>query len=138
MPACREQLETEFAQCVDLARFMLSTLGLDEDVKYRFSKWDENNKDKYIGSAQEWENVQNRMREILNDLHIDYTEADGEAAFYGAEAGYSNQECVWQGGYAHYRPDRFPAGGALRHDLYRYRRAEEVPVCDPQNLYRLL
>lgn len=78
-----EQLETEFAQCVDLARFMLSTLGLDEDVKYRFSKWDENNKDKYIGSAQEWENVQNRMREILNDLHIDYTEADGEAAFYG-------------------------------------------------------
>jgi len=78
-----EQLEEEFAGCLDLAMYMLKTLGLDEDVSYRFSKWDENNKEKYIGSAEEWENVQNRMRTILDDLHIDYTEASGEAAFYG-------------------------------------------------------
>ncbi|MCL1858003.1 MAG: threonine--tRNA ligase [Oscillospiraceae bacterium] len=82
--ACRDdQLAEEFANCVDLAKFMLTTLGLEEDISYRFSKWDENNKDKYIGSADEWERVQDKMRDILNDLKIDYYEADGEAAFYG-------------------------------------------------------
>jgi threonyl-tRNA synthetase len=78
-----EQLEEEFAGCVDLAIFMLKTLGLDSDVSYRFSKWDPNNKEKYIGTAEQWEEVQGRMREILNDLKIPYTEAEGEAAFYG-------------------------------------------------------
>ncbi len=82
--ACRpDQLEEEFAGCLELAKYMLETLGLDEDVSYRFSKWDENDKEKYIGSAEEWENVQDRMREILDDLKIDYTEEAGEAAFYG-------------------------------------------------------
>jgi len=82
--ACRpDQLEEEFAGCLELAKYMLETLGLDEDVTYRFSKWDENDKEKYIGSAEEWENVQNRMREILDGLKIEYTEEAGEAAFYG-------------------------------------------------------
>ncbi len=82
--ACRpDQLEEEFKGCVDLAKFMLETVGLDEDVSYRFSKWDENNKEKYIGSAEEWEEVQDRMRVILDNMGIDYTEASGEAAFYG-------------------------------------------------------
>lgn len=82
--ACRpDQLEEEFRQCVDLAKFMLETLGLAEDVSYRFSKWDENDKDKYIGSAEQWEEVQDRMRTILDHMGIDYTEASGEAAFYG-------------------------------------------------------
>ena len=82
--ACRpDQLEEEFRGCVDLAMYMLKTLGLDDDVSYRFSKWDPNNRSKYIGSEEQWEEVQNRMREILDDLNIDYTEADGEAAFYG-------------------------------------------------------
>lgn len=82
--ACRpDQLEEEFRGCVDLAKFMLETVGLDEDVTYRFSKWDENNKEKYIGSAEEWEEVQDRMRVILDNMGIDYTEESGEAAFYG-------------------------------------------------------
>jgi len=82
--ACRpDQIEDEFRGCLDLAMFMLKTLGLDEDVTYRFSKWDENNKEKYIGSAEEWENVQDRMRAILDHIGIDYVEASGEAAFYG-------------------------------------------------------
>ena len=68
---------------MDLAKFMLETLGLAEDVSYRFSKWDENDKDKYIGSAEQWEEVQDRMRTILDHMGIDYTEASGEAAFYG-------------------------------------------------------
>ena len=78
-----EQLENEFSECLKLANFVLKTLGLENDITYRFSKWDKNNKEKYIGSPEEWENVQNRMREILDKSGIEYTEADGEAAFYG-------------------------------------------------------
>jgi threonyl-tRNA synthetase len=78
-----EQLEEEFAGCLDLALFMLRTVGLESDVSYRFSKWDPNNKEKYIGTEEEWEQVQGRMRQILDDLKIPYTEAEGEAAFYG-------------------------------------------------------
>lgn len=78
-----EQLEGEFAGALDLAQFMLKTLGLDKDVTYRFSKWDENNREKYIGDSAQWEAVQGTMRRILTDLNIDFYEADGEAAFYG-------------------------------------------------------
>ena len=78
-----DQLEGEFRDCLDLAKYMLKVIGLSEDVSYRFSKWDETNKEKYIGSAQQWESVQNTMRSILDHLKIDYYEADGEAAFYG-------------------------------------------------------
>ena len=82
--ACRpDQLEDEFRGVVDLINHMLETLGLKEDISYRLSLWDENNKDKYIGEPEAWNNVQNKMREILNHLGIEYTEAAGEAAFYG-------------------------------------------------------
>lgn len=82
--ACRpDQVENEFKGCLDLAKYMLTCLGLQGDVSYRFSKWDEKNKEKYIGNKEEWESVQNMMRDILNHLEIDFTEADGEAAFYG-------------------------------------------------------
>jgi len=82
--ACRpDQLEDEFRGCLDLAKFMLETVGLDDDVSYRFSKWDENDTDKYIGDKESWERTQDQMRTILDDLGIDYYEADGEAAFYG-------------------------------------------------------
>ena len=77
------QLEEEFKGCVDLALFMLKTIGLDDDVYFRFSKWDSENKDKYIGDAGQWDDVQNKMRDILNSMELEYTEADGEAAFYG-------------------------------------------------------
>ncbi|MEW8993911.1 threonine--tRNA ligase [Clostridium sp.] len=82
--ACRpDQLEDEFKGVVDLINYMLDTLGLREDISYRLSLWDENNKEKYIGEPEAWNAVQNKMREILNHLGIEYTEAVGEAAFYG-------------------------------------------------------
>jgi threonyl-tRNA synthetase len=82
--ACRpDQVEEEFKGCLDLAQYFLKVLGLDEDVSYRFSKWDENDKGKYIGEKETWESTQNEMRNILDDLKIKYHEADGEAAFYG-------------------------------------------------------
>jgi len=82
--ACRpDQLEAEFAGCFDLAKFMLQAVGLYEDVWFRFSKWDADNREKYIGDAAQWEAVQDSMRNILDGLDVDYIEADGEAAFYG-------------------------------------------------------
>nr|WP_122011763.1 threonine--tRNA ligase [Maliibacterium massiliense] len=82
--ACREdQVDEEFRGCLDLAQYLLRTLGLDEDVTYRFSKWDPNNTEKYIGSAEQWNKTQDFMRRILDHIGIDYVEAEGEAAFYG-------------------------------------------------------
>lgn len=78
-----EQLEQEFKQCLELANYMLKVLGLSGDISYRFSKWDEDNKDKYIGDAKEWEDVQDKMEEILKNLDLNYTVGVGEAAFYG-------------------------------------------------------
>lgn len=79
----REQVEEEFKGCLELARYCLKTLGLEEDVTYRFSKWDAGNKSKYLGDEEQWEKTQNKMREILNHLEVEFTEEDGEAAFYG-------------------------------------------------------
>lgn len=78
-----EQIADEFKGCVELARHCLTTLGLEEDVTYRMSKWDSENKDKYLGTAEEWDKVEGAMREILDDIGLEYTEEAGEAAFYG-------------------------------------------------------
>jgi len=78
-----DQLEEEVAGCVNLANYFLDILGLKEDVSYRFSKWDPNNREKYLGTEEDWEISQNALKKILDDLKIDYVEAEGEAAFYG-------------------------------------------------------
>ena len=78
-----EQLEDEFKQCVELATFMLKTVGLYEDVSYRFSQWDPNDCEKYIGTQEEWDEVQGMMGKILDHLGIEYKVGIGEAAFYG-------------------------------------------------------
>ena len=78
-----EQIEEEFKGCVDLAKYCLTTLGLQDDVTYRLSKWDPNNKEKYLGTEETWNQVQEMMRTILNHIGIDFTEEEGEAAFYG-------------------------------------------------------
>lgn len=78
-----EQLESEFKGCLELAIYMLKTLGLYEDVSYRFSKWDPNNKEKYIGTEKEWDEAQGVMKNILDKLGLEYKEGIGEAAFYG-------------------------------------------------------
>lgn len=79
----REQLEEEFKQCLELAKYMLETLGLEEDVTYRFSQWDPNNKDKYEGTVEQWNEAQDIMGKILDHLGLDYQIGIGEAAFYG-------------------------------------------------------
>lgn len=78
-----DQLEDEFRGCLELTRYMLDTLGLLEDVSYRFSQWDPDNKEKYIGTDEQWAEAQSKMKTILDDLQIDYEIGIGEAAFYG-------------------------------------------------------
>ncbi len=81
---CRpDQLEDEFRRCLELAMYCLKTIGLIDDVSYRFSQWDPNDREKYIGTPEEWDNVQGLMKRILEDLHVDYKVGIGEAAFYG-------------------------------------------------------
>ena len=78
-----EQLEDEFKNCLELAIFMLKTLGLYEDASYRFSQWDPNNREKYIGTEEQWDEAQSTMKKILDNLEIPYNIGIGEAAFYG-------------------------------------------------------
>ncbi len=78
-----EQLEQEFKGCLELAIYMLKTLGLYEDVSYRFSKWDPEDREKYIGTPEQWDEAQGIMQKILDHLGLDYEIGVGEAAFYG-------------------------------------------------------
>lgn len=78
-----DQLEQEFRGCLELAIYMLKTLGLYEDVSYRFSQWDPNDRDKYIGTPEQWDEAQGVMKKILDHLEIPYKIGIGEAAFYG-------------------------------------------------------
>ena len=78
-----EQLEDEFRGCLELANYMLTTLGLADDETYRFSQWDPNNTEKYIGTPEQWDEAQGAMKKILDHLGIHYTIGIDEAAFYG-------------------------------------------------------
>lgn len=77
------QLEQEFKDCLDLAIYLLTCVGLAEDVTYRFSKWDPNNKEKFIDDPKEWEYAEGEMKRILDHIGLNYTIGVGEAAFYG-------------------------------------------------------
>ena len=78
-----DQMVEEFKKCMALAKYCLTTLGVEEDVTYHLSKWDPDNREKYIGEPEVWEETQQHMRDIMNELEIEYTEDVGEAAFYG-------------------------------------------------------
>ena len=78
-----EQLEEEFKNCLELSNYMLETLGLAEDVSYRFSQWDPDDREKYIGTEEQWNEAQGAMENILKDLNVPYKIGVGEAAFYG-------------------------------------------------------
>ena len=78
-----QQLEEEFKGSVDLIKYMLTCCGLQNDVTYRFSKWDPSDTKKYINEPDTWNKAEDTMRKILDHLGIEYTEAVGEAAFYG-------------------------------------------------------
>ncbi len=78
-----DQMVEEFKGCLALAKHCLQTLGVEEDVTYHLSKWDPDDQEKYIGEPEVWEETQQHMREIMDELKIPYVEDVGEAAFYG-------------------------------------------------------
>ena len=78
-----DQMVEEFKGCLALAKYCLETLGVGDDVTYRLSKWDPNNKEKYIGTEEVWEETQGHIRQILTELEVPFYEEEGEAAFYG-------------------------------------------------------
>ncbi len=78
-----DQAEEEITNCLELAMHCLKTLGLQDDVTYRLSKWDPENKAKYLGDEEYWESTQGKIREVLTKKEVKFVEADGEAAFYG-------------------------------------------------------
>ena len=78
-----DQMVKEFKDCIALAQYCLQVLGLEEDVTYHLSKWDPENKEKYIGDAEVWEETEGHIRQMLQELNIEFSEEVGEAAFYG-------------------------------------------------------
>ncbi|MGI6152437.1 MAG: threonine--tRNA ligase [Christensenellaceae bacterium] len=78
-----EQVEDEFRGAIELTQYLMRCLGIEEDISYRFSKWDPNDREKYIDDPEGWENAQAIMKRMLDHIGLEYVEADGEAAFYG-------------------------------------------------------
>ena len=78
-----DQMVEEFKGCLELAKYCLETLGVEEDVTYHLSKWDPNDRKKYIGEPEVWEETEGHIRNILNEIGVEFTEDVGEAAFYG-------------------------------------------------------
>ena len=78
-----DQMVDEFKGCLALAKYCLETLGVNGDVTYHLSKWDPENKEKYIGEPEVWNETEQHIRDILTELGIPFVEDVGEAAFYG-------------------------------------------------------
>ncbi|MBR2296918.1 MAG: threonine--tRNA ligase, partial [Clostridia bacterium] len=78
-----DQLAEEFKGCLELAKYFLETVGLWEDCTFRFSQWDPNRTDKYEGTPEQWNEAQGVMKELLDDIGLDYEIGIDEAAFYG-------------------------------------------------------
>ena len=78
-----DQMVEEFKGCLALAKYCLETLGVEEDVTYHLSKWDPENREKYMGEPEVWEETEGHIRNILQELGVNFVEDVGEAAFYG-------------------------------------------------------
>lgn len=78
-----DQAGEELTRCTELCNYVMKTLGIDGDVTYRLSKWDPENKEKYLGDEEYWNSTQQYLRSVMQKNNISFTEADGEAAFYG-------------------------------------------------------
>ena len=78
-----DQLAEEFKGCLELAKYCLETVGLWEDCTFRFSQWDPNRTDKYEGTAEQWNEAQDIMGKLLDEIGLDYEIGIDEAAFYG-------------------------------------------------------
>ncbi len=78
-----DQMVEEFKGCIALAKYVMTTLGLQDDITWHLSKWDPDNREKYIGEPEVWNQTEQHIREILTELDLPFVEDVGEAAFYG-------------------------------------------------------
>ena len=94
-----DQMVKEFKDCIALAQHCLKVLGVEEDVTYHLSKWDPENKEKYIGAPEVWEETEGHIRQMLQELNIPFTEDVGEAAFYGPKVDINAKNVSYADGY---------------------------------------
>ena len=80
--ATPEQIESEFKGVLDLIMDVYNDFGF-KNYKCRLSLRDPEDKEKYFQDDDMWNNAEQSLRKVLNDIGIDYVEAKGEAAFYG-------------------------------------------------------
>jgi threonyl-tRNA synthetase len=93
-----EQVVQEFKDTLDLVKFVLSSVGLN-DYRVQLSCRDSKNKDKYVGADEDWENAQNALRQVLQEKEMQFIECEGEAAFYGPKTDFMVRDCIgreWQ------------------------------------------
>ena len=77
-----EQIKDEFKKVVSLILDVYHDFGI-KDYKFRLSLRDPEDKEKYFDDDKMWNEAEAKLREVLNELNVDYFEAVGEAAFYG-------------------------------------------------------
>ena len=89
-----DQMVKEFKDCIALAQYCLQVLGVEEDVTYHLSKWDPEDKEKYIGEPEVWNETEEHIRNMLQELNIPFVEDVGEAAFYGPKLDVNVQPAI--------------------------------------------
>ncbi len=92
-----EQVEQEFKETLDLVKYVLASVGL-EDYRVQLSKRDPLS-DKYVGSKELWDNAEETLRRVLQESGLNFTECEGEAAFYGPKADFMVRDAIgreWQ------------------------------------------
>ena len=77
-----DQIGDEFKKVVSLILDVYKDFGI-KDYKFRLSLRDKNDKEKYFDDDEMWDAAENKLREVLNEMGVEYFEAEGEAAFYG-------------------------------------------------------
>ena len=97
-----DQMVEEFKGCLALAKHCLTTLGLEEDVTYHLSKWDPDNREKYIGEPEVWNQTEESIRQVLTELNIPFTRRCRGGCVLWTESRYQCQECIWKRRYHDY------------------------------------
>lgn len=106
-----DQVEAEFKATIELTKFVLKAVGLD-DYRVQLSLRDPDSS-KYVGSEENWDNAESSLRSVLEGSGLDFNEEPGEAAFYGPKADFMVRDCIgrsWQLGTVqldYNLPDRF-------------------------------
>lgn len=93
-----EQVEGEFRATLELTQFVLESVGFD-DYRVQLSLRDPANRDKYVGTDENWEQAEASLERVLTEMGLPFEPLEGEAAFYGPKADFMVRDCLgreWQ------------------------------------------